>query len=330
MLTVISGAHGFLGSHICERFLAAGWQVRALVSPWGRLDKLAHLTKHRGLEIVRGDLTAPASLVGCCRGAEVVVHAAARVADYGPWEAFRATNVEGTAHLLREAERASVQRFVFLSSVTVFRFRGFVNADPRTLERDNREQNYARSKIEAEDVVMASDRTEPTVVRPGLLPFGARDDTFARVVRALQRGQLPLVGDGSALLNTAYAENFADGIFLAATSPRAAGNCYLIADEGRPSWNDLFGELAKVLGVAPPRIHLPRRPVQLAASGIEALWKRFNPDGEPPVTSYRAGLTVRDVHFDTTHARRELGHIPQIDWREGLRRTVASLAPAQR
>ena len=330
MRVVISGAHGFLGSHLSERFLAAGWRVRALVSPWGRLDKLAHLGNAERLEIVRGDLTEPASLLGCCQGASVVVHAAARVADYGPWESFQRTNVEGTAHLLREAERAGVSRFVFVSSVAVFCYHGFVDADARALKRDNTDQNYARSKIEAEDVVMASDRIEPTVVRPGLWPFGARDDTFVKIARALRRGQLPLVGDGSAVLNTAYAENFADGVLLAASVPEAAGRSYVIADDDRPSWTELFGQLAQLLDVAPPRIHLPHRPTRLAASGVEALWRRFNPGGEPPLTSYRAGLTVHDVHFDLEHTRRELGHTPRVGWREGLRRTVeATLSPHQ-
>jgi nucleoside-diphosphate-sugar epimerase len=322
-LALVSGAHGFLGSHLAERFISEGWRVRALVSPWGTLDKLTHLPQDR-IDIVRGDIGEPSSLAGSCAGAEIVVHAAARVADFGPWEAFERTNVRGTEHLLREAERAGVARFLLISSVAVFRYRGFRNADARSLERDNRVQPYARSKIEAEDVVMATDRCEPVILRPGLWPFGARDDTFVKIARTLRRGQLPLVGDGSAVLNTAYAENFAAGVLLAATSPAAAGRSYVLGDGGHPSWSELLAELAQLLGVAPPRIHLPEGPLLLAASGIEALWRRFRPYGEPPLTSYRAGLTVRDVHFDLSHAREELGFVPAIGWREGLRRTVAA------
>lgn len=328
MRVVVSGAHGFLGSHLCERFLADGWRVRGLVSPWGRLDNLSRLPGRDRLEVVRADLTEPATLRGCCDGAAVAVHAAARVADFGPWESFRRTNVEGTANLLREAERSETERFVLVSSVAVFRYRGFVDADARSLIRDNYEQNYARSKIEAEDVVMSGDGPAPTIVRPGLWPFGPRDPTFARICTALRRGLLPLVGDGSAVLNTAYAENFAAGTVLAATTPAAAGRSYVIADEGRPSWNELFAALARLLGVAPPRIHLPQTPVRLAARSLEALWRRFDPDAEPPLTSYRAGLTVHDVHFDLGHARRELGFVAPIDWHEGLRRSVAALPSA--
>jgi nucleoside-diphosphate-sugar epimerase len=323
-LALVSGAHGFLGSHLTERFLADGWRVRALVSPWGRLDKLSHLPQER-IDIVRGDIGESSTLAGCCDRVDVIVHAAARVADYGPWEAFERTNVRGTENLLREAERAGVARFLLVSSVAVFHYRGFRNADARTLERDNRVQPYARSKIEAEDLVMASDRCDPVVLRPGLWPFGARDDTFVKIARALRRGQLPLVGSGSAVLNTAYAENFADGALLAATSPAAAGRSYTLGDDGAPSWNELFAELARLLGVAPPRIHLPEGPLLLAAGGIEALWRRFRPYGEPPLTSYRAGLTVHDVHFDLSSARQELGHVPAVGWREGLRRTVAAI-----
>src|SRR5690606_15963296 len=85
---MVSGAHGFLGSHVTERLLATGDSVVALVSPWGELDNLRHVLAHPRLSVVRADLTRLGSLQGVCDGVEAVVHAAARVADWGPWDAF--------------------------------------------------------------------------------------------------------------------------------------------------------------------------------------------------------------------------------------------------
>lgn len=328
MKVLVSGAHGFLGSHISEHLLAAGHQVRALVSPWGSTRNLAGVLEQPGLEVVRADLSRPGELDGLCRDVHAVVHAAARVADWGPWEAFYRTNVVGTQHLLEEAERARVARFVLISSVAVHRYSGFRNADPRSMPRDNLRDAYAHSKIMAEDLVAAAGSIEGVIVRPGLWPFGPRDPNFRRVARALELGRLPMVGSGDSVINTSYAENLALGVRLALERAEAAHRAYVIADDGMPSWRELLSELARLLGEHPPRLRLPGTPTKALARGVEATWGALFPRNEPPMTRYRAGLMTRDVHFSIRHAAEELGYRPIVSWREGLRKTVHALAPA--
>lgn len=322
MKVLVTGAHGFLGSHIALRLLRAGVSVRALISPWGQTHNLTAQLENPALEIVRADLTSPESLDGTCTAIDVVVHAAARVADWGPWEAFEKTNVEGTRALVQEAVRAGAGRFVFVSSVAVHRYTGFRDADTRTLPRNNTTSPYAYSKILAEDLIMAERKLESVIVRPGLWPFGQNDVTFGRVVHALERGTLPLVRGGEAVLNTAYAPNFAAGVQLAALLPEAAGKVYLIADEGMPSWRELFSEFSHYLGKRPPQLNLPGRPTKAVASGVEATWSALFPQTEPPITKYRAGLMARDVHFSIAHAREELGFQPKDSWKAALRITI--------
>ncbi len=329
MNVLVTGAHGFLGSHITEHLLQEGHEVRALVSPWGDLRNLAPVRQWPGLTLVRADLSQEEAVEGLCRGIDAVVHAAARVADWGPWDAFYRTNVLGTRYLLAEAARAGALRFVLLSSVAVHRYRGFVNADPRVVPRDNLRNSYAHSKILAEDLVATAEGLEPVIVRPGLWPFGPRDATFRKVARALEHGTLPLVGGGTSVLNTAYAENLALGIRLTLERPQAAHRTYVIADRGAPSWREVLEELARLLGERPPRLRLPGTPTKALASGVEAAWGALFPRLEPPVTRYRAGLMSHDVHFSIRHAEVELGFDPPMDWREGLRRSVEALdAPA--
>ncbi len=334
MKALVTGAHGFIGSHLCERLLAAGFESKALVSPWGSVENLAAVRDK--LELLRADITDENQLKGVCDGVDVVFHAAARVADWGPWEAFYKTNVLGTQNLLREAERAGVGRFVLVSSVAVFPYTGFRNADARLLKRkvmadDNNlygGEAYARSKIAAEDRVMGAGREgrlEGVVVRPGLLPFGPRDANFARVVGALKRGLLPLIDGGRAVINTAYVENLFEGLLLAGTVPEAAGKSYVIADAGGASWRDFFGALAELLDVPKPRLGLLGALPSAAARPVEALWAGLAPKTEPPLTRYRADLMRRDVHFSLQHACDELGYRPRVAWREGLARTVAAL-----
>lgn len=325
MKVLVTGAHGFLGSHISEQLIARGHSVRALVTPWGSDANLANLLGDDRLEIVRADLTDDEGVHGLCDEVDAVVHAAARVADWGPWDAFYRTNVVATRALLHEAAHAGCQRFLFISSVAVHRYSGFRNADPRTQPRDNLRNAYAYSKILAEDLVLGEKRLESVVVRPGLWPFGERDQTFGRVARAVAKGTLPLVRGGAAVFNTAYAPNFANGVALALHEPQAAGKVYVIADAGMPSWRELFHAIADDQGGEGPRLRLPGRPTRALASGVEATWSALLPSLEPPVTRYRAGLMLNDVHFTLRHAIEELGYEPQVTWREGVAATVAAL-----
>src|SRR5690606_38133056 len=81
---LVTGAHGFLGSHITERLVAGGDVVRALVSPWGDLHNLRVAMGAGEVEVVRADVSKPGDLAGALEGVDAVVHAAARVVDWGP------------------------------------------------------------------------------------------------------------------------------------------------------------------------------------------------------------------------------------------------------
>jgi nucleoside-diphosphate-sugar epimerase len=334
--TLVTGAHGFVGSHLVEALLARGHGVRALVSPWGGLDNLSSVLDHPALDIFRADITDPASLDGASEGIDTVFHAAARAQDWGRWERFYKTNVLGTKHVLEDAQRQGAGRFVFVSSVAVHRYSGFKDADPRSLPRDGGNVNaYARSKILAEDMVMAASGLEPVVVRPGLWLFGPRDPNFIRYVDALHgrsmpallralSPSLPIVGSGRAVMNMAYAPNLAHGLVLAGERA-AAGKVYVIADEGCPSWLEALSYLADLVGAPRPTLHLPPALARVLGTATETVLGFVLPDKDPVLTSYRAGLMINDAHFSLTAAREELGYQPQLSWQEGMRRTVAAL-----
>ncbi len=321
MRIAVTGAHGFIGSHLTERLLAAGHQVRALVSRWGVLERLTAVVDE--LELVRADITSSESLAGAFDGVEVVVHAAARVAEWGPWEPFYQANVLGTERVLHEAERAGVRRLVLVSSVAVHRYRGYRHADPRTAPRDGNLNAYARSKVIAELLVERAKRLEPVIVRPGLWPFGPRDPILSRLTAALRRGPFPLVEGGRAVINTAYVGNLAEGLLLAATVPAAANRLYLIADEGAPTWLEVFTELSRLLGVAPRWLSVPAGAAALLGRAVEGVWAAVRPNQAPPLSRYAAALMRYDLHFSLAAAKQELGYEPPLSWQQGLRQSVA-------
>ncbi|MAZ53828.1 MAG: hypothetical protein CMO31_07445 [Trueperaceae bacterium] len=324
MKILVSGAHGFIGSHIVQHLLKAGSEVIALVSPWGSTRNLEADSCHPALTIVYGDITDPISLRNIPKHT-VVIHAAARVADWGSSNLTEKVNVNGTWNLLRRAEELGVTRFVLISSVAVHRYTGFKNADPRSVPRDRHSLPYARSKIQAEDIVLTSHSLEGVVIRPGLWPFGPRDPQFSRILSALQKGRLPVVNSGKAVINTAYVENLVHGIELATYRPEAVGKTYVIADEGAPSWAQLFKNIADQVGCPTPQVSIPGWLASPAGIVMEKLFALVSPSTEPPLTGYRGQLMLRNVHFDITCTRRELGYHPKIPWQEGIRRTLEAV-----
>jgi nucleoside-diphosphate-sugar epimerase len=325
MKVLVTGGHGFLGSHIVERCLEGGADVRVMASPWGKLGNLEHLIDNPKLEIARGDITDRSSLDAAFKDAELVYHSAARVLDWGKWEWFQATNVDGTKNVLEAAKDAGVKRFVQVSSVAIHEYTGFRDADPRTTPvGGERLVNYARSKHMAEALVRDSG-LESVMVRPGLWPFGPRDPNFIKFVGPLKSGMFPMVKGGRAVINTAYAENVAEGMWLAGTVAEAAGRSYVIADEGSPSWQEALGFLAAQVGGPKPWMGMPAWASVGLSNFVEWLWSTLAPKKEPPLTKYRGAVMNEDVHFSIEAAKSELGYAPKFSWQEGIERTVASL-----
>jgi nucleoside-diphosphate-sugar epimerase len=322
----VTGAHGFVGSHVVDAARASGHEVVAVLSPWGDPARLAGHAGDDRVALRRADVTDPSSLRGAFAGCDAVVHAAGRVVDHGPWSSFHRVNVAGTAHVVHEARRGGAGRLVLVSSVAVWRYLGVRGDDPRSRPRDQHVLPYGRSKLLAENVVAGA--PEPVVVRPALWPYGTRDPNLTRVASALRRGLLPLVDGGRARLQTVDAAFLARVLVTACDHPAAPGRAFLAADPGTPSWRELFTEMARLLRVDPPRLSLPGAALEALAPAVERGWAAARLPGEPPLTRYRAGLMRRDVVFDAGAVTTELGLRPARSRRRALSEALAATSAA--
>lgn len=323
MKVLVTGGNGFIGSHVSETLLGRGHRVRAMAQPGTPLENLAGID----VEVVPGDLREAEDLARACAGQEVVVHLAAVPSDWAPAALIDDVNVGGTRRLLQAALTAGCRRFVLMSSLAVHASRGH-REGREDAPRDRRDLPYARSKAAAEDLVLdpgLAGRLEAVVIRPGLVPFGPRDRLFSLAAcRLLGRGApFPLVRGGRTAICTSYVENLAEGVALAAERPEAAGERFVMGDDGAPSWADLFGALCRALDVRPRFPAVPWAPVHLAAHGMELLWSAARVRSAPPLTRYRVDLMRHDFHFASDHAKGILGYTPRVDLEEGARRTVA-------
>ena len=191
---LVTGATGFLGGHLAAALVSRGYRVRALSRRTSGLEALERL----GVEVFRGDLADLPSLVRAARGAGVVFHAAGRVSDWGPREAFLAANAEGSRNVVAACQEAGVSRLVHLSSLTVLGLPrdGRVVSESTPAAVPARGDFYTESKLAGERSVREAHGRRglsTTVVRPGAIWGPGDPNVVPRIVRLLRRGAMPLV-----------------------------------------------------------------------------------------------------------------------------------------
>jgi nucleoside-diphosphate-sugar epimerase len=322
---LVTGATGLLGSHLAERLIVQGNQVRVLVRPGSRTEFLDAL----GVEVMRGDLTDQAACAAAVADIALIFHCAAKVGDWGRWHEFQTGCVDATQTLAQAAARAGVVRFLHISSTSAY-------GHPPDQETPIDEsatlgQNvwvldyYTRSKVDCERLLwrMAEIGTLPlTVIRPSWL-FGERDRTTApRLIREFRRERMMIVGKGDNPLSAVYAGVVADAAILAARDPGSQGEAYNITSQGRITQRGFLELFADALRA--PRV-TRQVPYALAFAGgfLLELRDRMLLRARPPrVTRYGAWLLGRHLEYSTEKARTRLGWEPAVDYPESIERTV--------
>ena len=231
-MILLTGATGVVGSALLSQLLADGQDVRCLVRDPKRLgsDRV-----RVGLSLA--DLGDPRGLRHAVRGADTVIHLAAAIRDQPP-KRLEEINALGTYRLLRAAEAAGVERFVFFSAIGA------------TLHQRTR---FFRSKALAEDIVAGADGVETTILAPSILY--APDDPWVTMMRRLALLPLmPISGSGRAAFEPLAATDAAAAAIAALEAP--AGR-YELAGPQRLTYNEIAREIGRATGRARPQLHVP-------------------------------------------------------------------------
>ena len=324
MKTLVTGATGFLGSHIAEQLIAHGDEVRALVRPSSDTSFLREI----GAELVAGDITQPESLLPAVEGVEAVYHAAALVSDWAPWADFHRTTIDGTRNVLRAAVRADVPRFLHVSTDGVYALSCLhkrVTEDSPLEQRFGPLDYYRRSKLAAEKIVrrrLNKSGIGVTIVRPALL-LGERDAAMLPGVIAFMKNRsASYLGKGHNRLPYVYAGDVASACILAATSPQATGQTYNVVSDERVTQRDLFQAIEEATGVRAPTRSVPYRAAYTVAAAMEAWWLLRGRRTRPDTTRFGVSLLGLEYREDASKLRNELGWQPTAPLHEAIRRSV--------
>jgi nucleoside-diphosphate-sugar epimerase len=317
---LVTGATGFVGSHLAERLVTDGARVRVLVrDPY----KLINSLRDR-VEVVTGDLLQPDCFVSATRGVDTVFHVAAWLGVPHRVEAAHAINVTATRQLAEAARSNSARRFVYTSSIAVY---GPVQSGVIDETQPHWPvYTYGETKSLGERAALAtqSDRFGVTIIRPAMV-YGARGSSWTTLPVKLAQRRLPsLIGGGYGLSHPVYVENLIDAYLLAAERDEAIGEAFTISDDD-VEWREFFGRYAAMLGKRARSI-----PVSLAwLSAVLAEAAARITRRPPSISRAQLGFITGRARLSTAKAQRLLGWSPRFSLDEGLRRTEAWLREAR-
>jgi dihydroflavonol-4-reductase len=303
MTTLVTGAAGFIGSHVTRLLVAHGETVRVLVRPTSRVDAIADLP----IEIVRADLRDPSSVAAALGGVTRVFHIAA---DYRLWardpQSLFDNNVNGTRNLLQACRAIELDRFIYTSSVATVAAPapGAVSDETSVLSLDDMVGPYKRSKLVAErDALAAAAEGLPIIVVNPTTPVGPGDwkptPTGRMIVDFLRGRMFAYVKTG---LNLVPVEDVAIGHLLAATRGRV-GERYVLGGDN-VSLKEIFGILAVISGGRAPALRVPHAAAMAVGYGSELVARISGAEPAVPLDGVR--MARHAMFVDSSKAHREL------------------------
>jgi nucleoside-diphosphate-sugar epimerase len=318
-VVLITGASGFIGSHLVDRCLRDGYHVKALVRKGNaRIDAL----KKSGVEVIVGDVREAASVGDAVRGCDIVLHAAALTSDWGPMQDFLDINVGGTKKVCDSARKHGVKRLVHVSSFECFAHYQLDRIDEKSPFAP-RNASYADTKIASTKEVWDAKRrgVSVSVVYP-VWVYGPGDRTlFPLLADGIKKRQM-FYWTHNARMSLVYIDNLVDLIMLAATHPAADGEGFLACDEEDMTFEGLCQRIAEGIGSPAPTLYLPYKLVHTLAGIMEKVYRRFEGTKRPLITRQAVEVLASRAVVDCSKARKTLGWRSLVAQDDGIRRTL--------
>ncbi len=283
-ISLVTGAAGFMGSHLVEHLVEKGIRVRATARP----RKETAFFERLGVEFIPSDLTKPETLPPLFEGPVDCVYHLGAVCNFStPLKKLYPTNVEGVKHMTGLAMKAGVKRFVHVTSTSVYGYyRGspFVEESPR-----NPRDDYGKSKKMGEDIVFERMKEGlPAIIARPCTVYGPRCADGAGKAFSRPTAITAIPGDGRQLLSNIRAEDVAGALHHLALRDASVGEIYNLAEETHPTLEEALVLAAQTFHTKPPERHLPLGLVRAVAwlDGVISRLRGRIPDLEYDAVKY--------------------------------------------
>jgi nucleoside-diphosphate-sugar epimerase len=315
-IALVTGANGFVGSHLVDNLLSKGFKVRCLVR---KSSDLKWLDK-KDVEIFNSGLFDKEGLRIACKDVTYIFHVAGVVKSKTK-EGYFKGNVETTRNLLEVAleNSSTIKRFLVVSSQTV--------SGPSTAGNPVNEKTecnpittYGRSKLAEEQLVLSyKDRLPVTICRAPAV-YGERDTEIFIYFQTFSKGLTTTIGFDKKELSLIHVVDLVEGIYLAAMSEKAKGEIYFISSEKYYTWQEINSITARVLNKKPVIVKVPHFLVYTIASCAQSI-SIFS--SKPATLNIEKAKDITRQYWtcDTSKAMKDLGYRQKISIEDGIKRT---------
>ncbi len=308
MTMLVTGATGFVGSHLVDELLSGGSKVRALIRNPERGDEL----RRRGVETVVGDLRDPGAMNSAVQDVEVIFNCAV-ASSLGSVEEIRETNQNGLRNLLNAALQEKSGRIILMSGLNVYGFKSF---DRMTEDMPLRRSGEADvdAKIDGDELALEyADQhgLDITILRPSMI-YGRGGRHLPRLADAIRRGKFVFIGSRENVVPLVSVSDMVQAMLLTAAAPRSGARVFNITDGSRSTIGDLVGHLARLMNCPLPTRVLPYFLPWLVCSVFDRLGR------SGPIDRTTLQFLGTSRYADIQRARNELGYQPKVDLRQGL------------
>ena len=314
---LVTGGSRFVGAQLARTLAARRYHVRVLTRVPERVKDL----RSAGIEACHGDLRDRASLERACEGVRVVFSTAGLTASRrAGMAAHRAVSATGVGTLVEIAAAMQAQRVVHCSPAEAYGRQAALPADEDSAPSPR--DAYDAAALDGERMAReAASRAgiELVIARPSQV-YGPGDCRLQALFCGIARRRYVLLGTGSVTVHLVYVDDLVEGLRLCGEAGQAAGRTYTLAGGETMRLGDLVRLIAREAGVRPWPVRLPVWPVSAAAALVEGVSGAVG--ARPPLDRRRLAFYTESRAFDISRARAELGFVPKVDLREGVRRCL--------
>lgn len=316
MKIFISGATGFVGSHLSENLIGEEHEIKALVLKPSEVPFLKTL----GVEITYGDITDYTSVKKAMRGCELVYHTAATLSSTRcKYSVHHDVNVKGTENVMRAVLETGARHVVYCSTAGVYRrLEKVLSNENSPLNADN---FYQISKLEGEKVVTQyCNKHGISSIIARLAPiYGPRDKHWLKFFQDIVNGRFLAIGSGENYIHITYIDDIIQGLKLCGNKQDSVNELYIIGGGDIPTVNQFVNTVVEESGIQQRPKKLPETPFAILNAFSQLLTRQFNI--ELQIMRGFRHFSKNYMH-DISKAKKELNYRPRISLHEGIKRTI--------
>lgn len=318
---LVTGAGGFIGSHLSLKLVAEGQHVIGLNrSKTSKNKEFNKLVEEKKITRISGDITTYD--FNTLPKVDYIYHVAGKVSVWGNMHDFMEVNYNATKKLLEYAKSVKPKCFVYFSTVAVYGFYGYKHLKESD-EKKPFNNPYSLSKLKTERLVESFCRENNinyVIIRPGNV-YGEYDNTSSHeIFSRIKHEKMMICASGKYMSCFVYVKNLADAAYLTATNPAAHNTDYNVSDGNDETLKEMFTAIANRFGVKPSFTNFPAPIAKFVACTVELFYKVFAIKKAPLITRFSVYQNCDHYNFSIEKLK-AIGHTPAVSMEEGIKRT---------